>query len=323
MPDLLTITLNPALDVSSATDHVAPHLKLRMDPPVFEPGGGGINVARAAARLGSHPRAIAALGGMNGMHVGKLLEGTGVSLLPFEVEGETRQNLAVTDRATGDQYRLQMPGPVWTPGMEAGIGAMIDVEATAIGPGAVVVLSGSQPPGMRAGFAQDLAGRLGGRARLVIDTSGAALERLVRDPQPGAVPLVLRMDQEESEQLAGHALPDLAASLDVAQAMVRGGAARCVVVARGAEGSVLATRDLRLHARPPQVRVVSKIGAGDSFTAAFALTLAAALPGAEDWGAALVAGVAAAAAAVTTPGSELFRPDEMRALVPRCTLTAC
>lgn len=321
MHDILTVTLNPALDVSSATERVAPGLKLRMDPPVAEPGGGGINVARAAAKLGATPRAIAALGGMNGMHIAKLLDGTGVSLLPFAVAGETRQNLAVTDRSNGQQYRLQMPGPVWTPEMEDEIGAMIGAEAAAIGPGAVVVLSGSQPPGMRPGFAQALAGRLAGQARLVVDTSGAPLEMLVRSPKAGAEPLVLRMDQEESEGLAGHPLPDIAASLDMAQDLVKAGAAHCVVVARGAEGSVLATADLRLHVRPPEVQVVSKIGAGDSFTAAFALTLAGAPAGAEDWGAALLAGTAAAAAAVMTPGSELLRPEDMRAILPRCIRT--
>ena len=322
MHDILTVTLNPALDVSSATEKVAPGLKLRMDPPVAEPGGGGINVARAAAKLGATPRAIAALGGMNGMHISMLLEGTGVSLLPFKVTGETRQNLAVTDRSNGQQYRLQMPGPVWTPEMEAEICDMIVTEAATIGPGAVVVMSGSQPPGMRPGFAQVLAGRLTGRARLVIDTSGAPLELLVHAPKAGAEPLVLRMDQEESEDLAGHALPDVSASLDMAQALVQAGVARCVVVARGAEGSVLATANLRLHVRPPEVQVVSKIGAGDSFTAAFALTLADAPAGAEDWAAALLAGTAAAAAAVMTPGSELLRPEDMQAIVPRCISTS-
>jgi len=321
MIDLLTVTLNPALDLSSAADRVVPGPKLRLDPPRAEPGGGGINVARAAAKLGGHPRAIAALGGSAGAQIATLLQGSGVSLLPFEVPGETRQSLAVTDRRDGAQYRLQMPGPDWTPALEAAMAETIVAEAAAIGEGAVVVLSGSQPPGMADDFPQGLVRRLGRHARLIVDTSGPALDRLVRAPEPQGAPLVLRMDQQESEGLAGHPLADIAASLDFAQRLVAAGAAACVVVARGAEGSVLATREIRLHARPPQVPVVSKIGAGDSFTAAFALSLARAQDCGQDWGAALIAGTAAAAAAVMTPGTELCRAEDAAALAPRCTLT--
>ncbi|PTW96706.1 1-phosphofructokinase family hexose kinase [Pararhodobacter aggregans] len=323
MHDLLTVTLNPALDVSSAADRIEAGPKLRLDAPVTEPGGGGINVARAAAKLGGHPRAIAALGGVTGARFAALMAGTGVSLAEFPVPGETRQNLAVTDRATGGQFRLQMPGPDWTPALEATMEALIATEAAAIGPGAVIVLSGSQPPGMRAGFPQALARRLGPAGRLIVDTSGPALDALVSRPAPDAAPLVLRMDQAESEGIAGRPLPDIAASLDLAQALVARGAAACVVIARGAEGSVLATARQRLHARPPHVEVVSKIGAGDSFTAAFALSLAGKAPGAEDWAAALLAGTAAAAAAVMTPGSELCRASDAAEIAPRCTLAAC
>ena len=54
MTKILTVTLNPALDVSSAADRVTPGPKIRLDPPLAEPGGGGINVARAAAKLGDY-----------------------------------------------------------------------------------------------------------------------------------------------------------------------------------------------------------------------------------------------------------------------------
>ena len=125
------------------------------------------------------------------------------------------------------------------------------------------------------------------------------------------------MDRAESEGLAGQTLPDPAASLDFAQSLVRADVADCVILARGAEGSVLATRDLRLLCRPPVVAVVSAIGAGDSFTAGFALALARG----GDWAEALLRGTAAAAAAVMTPGSELCRADTAARIAPACMLT--
>jgi 6-phosphofructokinase 2 len=316
MTHLLTVTLNPALDVSGAVDHVLPGPKLRMGEPRYEPGGGGLNVARAAAKLGGEPRALAALGGMAGAQIAALLTGSGVSLRTVAVDGETRQSLAVNDRQTGEQFRFQMPGPAWTEAMEDAMLAVIVEEAALIGPGAVVVLSGSQPPGMRDSFPQALARQMGAGARLVIDTSGPALQRLVAAPASDAMPAVLRMDQAESEGLAGHPLPDVAASLDFAAALVVAGVAGCVIVARGAEGSVLAAADTRLHCQPPEVAVASKIGAGDSFTAGFGLSLARG----EDWATALRAGTAAAAAAVMTPGTELCRAEDAAALTPRCSL---
>ncbi|MCA2012955.1 hexose kinase [Cereibacter sphaeroides] len=318
MTKILTVTLNPALDVSSAADRVTPGPKIRLDPPVAEPGGGGINVARAAAKLGASPRAIAALGGATGQRIAGLMAGSGVRLIPFDLPGETRENLAVTDRETGEQYRLQRPGPDWTPALEQAITALIATEAAQIGPDAVVVLSGSQPPGISGSFPQALSRALDPKARLIIDTSGPALERLVNQPEPTAKPLVLRMDQSESEGLAGRPLTDIKASLDFAASLVARGVADCVVVARGASGSVLATDRLRLHARPPVVQVASKIGAGDSFTAAFALALAEG----EDWPSALMRGTAAAAAAVMTPGTELCRATDAAELLGRCTLAA-
>ncbi|WP_370240471.1 1-phosphofructokinase family hexose kinase [Pararhodobacter marinus] len=317
-PDLLTVTLNPALDVSSATERVTPGPKLRLDRPLSEPGGGGLNVARAAAKLGGRPCAIAALGGPTGARIAALMAESGVTLRAFDPGGETRTNLAVTETATGQQYRLQMPGPDWTAETGAAMIALIEAEAARIGDDAVIVLSGSQPPGLPDGFPQDLAARLGPRCRLIVDTSGPALQRLVAQPREGAAPHVLRMDQAESEGIAGGPLPDPAASLDVAAALVTRGVADCVVIARGAEGSVLATGDTRLHCQPPVVPVVSKIGAGDSFTAAFALALARN----AGWAEALIAGTAAAAAAVMTPGTELCRAGDASNITPRCRLNA-
>ena len=317
MTALLTVTLNPALDIGASVARMQAGPKLRLDDPVAEPGGGGINVARAAVKLGGRARAIAALGGAAGQRIADLLADSGVELVAVPVPGETRQNLAVLDRADGQQYRLQFPGPVWTEVLAASMLDRLVAEVRSLDPGAIVILSGSQPPGLSPAFPQDAARRLGPGARLVVDTSGPALARLIEAPQPGARPHVLRLDQAESESAAGHPLPGVRESLDFAQVLVARGVADCVVLARGAEGSVLATAIDRLHTAPPRVSVESRIGAGDSFTAGFSLTLAAG----GDWGAAMIAGTAAAAAAVMTPGTELCRGEDARALAARCTLS--
>ncbi len=314
-PDLdpiLTVTLNPALDLSARIDVLVAGPKLRLEAPVWEPGGGGVNVARAIRELGGSARAWVALAGASGAQHLALMEREGLAVHVFDAPGETRATWAITD-AQGQQFRLQLPGPDWS--AELGPAALADIVAQARG---LVVLSGSQPPGLSASFVQDLARTLGA-GRLVVDTSGAALRRLVEYPATDAQPFLLRLDQAESEGLAGQALSALGDSLAFALALVARGVAETVCLARGAEGSVLAGRDgTAWHCRPPEVRVASKVGAGDSFTGAFVLALARRAPLHE----ALQLGTAAAAAAVMTEGTALCRNSDVQRLVPQCVLHA-
>ena len=315
--DILTVTLNPALDIATAVDAVRAGPKLRCDAPEIDPGGGGVNVARVVRRLGTPVRALVAVAGPTGDRLVTLLRAEGVETLTLEAPGETRLGIAVTDRATGGQFRFAFPGPSWP---KRRTSTMPRTIAEAARPDGYVVLSGSQPPGFSADFPERIARALSKRrARLVIDTSGPALQRLAQTPPgPAARPYVLRMDSAEAEALAGRALPLRTDTADFAQHLARCGAAEIVVVARGADGSVLATETQRLHAAGAPVAVVSKVGAGDSFVGAFSRALArGATPGR-----ALQEGSAAASAAVTTPATDLCRPRDMRRLVRECTLTS-
>lgn len=311
---VLTITLNPALDVSADAPAVLAGPKLRLSEPVVEPGGGGINVARAIALLGGQAQALAALGGVTGARLETLMREQRLALLPFPVPGETRQSLSVTDRRDGQQFRFVLPGPHWTDKLVA---QFLEFVASAAAPDGWAVLSGSQPPGVASDFATQLAARLATiGARLMVDTSGAALAHLVAGGNTPA-PWCLRMDQTEAEEQAGRPLPNVADSLDFADDLVARGAAQVVVLARGGDGSVLVGGGLRLHCRPPEVPVKSKVGAGDSFTAAFVLTLAQG----GDLSEALQRATAAAAAAVMTDATELCRRADAERLVQGCVLT--
>jgi 6-phosphofructokinase 2 len=308
---VLTVTLNPALDLSARVSHMLAGPKLRMDGIVLEPGGGGVNVARAMHSLGGGVTAWLALGGANGTTLLDLLRAQGVVSHPFEIAGQTRQNWAVTD-ATGAQYRLQMAGPDWDEPTCAG--ALVDIVAQASG---LVVLSGSQPPGTHDTLPQDMA-RLLGPGRLVLDTSGAPLSRALHDPDPSAHFLMIRLDQAEAEAQSGQPLPNPQAALDYAHRLVAQNVAQTICIACGADGNVLANTDgAALHCRPPLVPVFSKVGAGDSFVAGF--TLAHARGAGPD--AALRLGTAAAAAAVMTDGTALCHPDDVARLQPECVLT--
>ncbi|WP_347139475.1 1-phosphofructokinase family hexose kinase [Paracoccus sp. SSK6] len=299
---ILTVTLNPALDLSTHADEVRPELKLRCDKPVADPGGGGINVSRAIQHMGGQSTAMVALGGATGTRIADMLKADGLSLVRLTAPGETRQSLAVTDRSTGGQYRFVMPGPEWHKAHVADMTQAIAENARA---GGWVVVSGSNPPGVPAGFEQMLTVRLkNSGAKLLVDTSGEALRVLAGSSTPVDV---LRMDSHEAEELAGRPLPKREDSAGFAAGLVKDGAARSVIVARGADGSVIAGPDGAWHAAAAKVKVVSAVGAGDSFVAGFVLAMARDWPVEE----ALALGAAAASAAVMTPATDLCRAEDV------------
>ncbi|UWQ07349.1 hexose kinase [Aliiroseovarius crassostreae] len=318
---ILTLTLNPSLDLSTEAEHIVAGDKIRCDTPRLDPGGGGINVARAIHILGGEATALVALAGHHGAQVAALLEQEKVPQIHFKLPGETRLSVAVGERnATtshqASQYRFVMPGPTWTPELSS---ACLDLITTRIKPGMLVVLSGSMPPGVPHGFIEQLAIRAvrqGGK--LTLDTSGAALNGAVRNRGRGAALSLLRLDQSESEALAGQPLPCPQDAAQFARMLIRQGGADQVVLGRGAEGSVLVTADQAWHGVGPDVPVRSKVGAGDSFLGAFTLALARGQTGPQ----ALCHGVAAASAAVMSEATALCRRPEVEAIVPQVSLSA-
>jgi 6-phosphofructokinase 2 len=307
---ILTLTLNPALDMATEVPEIIPGHKLRCTDPMLDPGGGGLNVSRAIRALGGDSLALVALGGLTGDRLAGLIRAGGVTFLSILGPGETRQSLTVTEATTGKQYRFMLPGPVWGEAERARVFTLLRATSR---PGGISVISGSQPPGVPADFPRDLALSMPG-SHVVLDTSGTALTEAVANPIPGLA--VLRMDGEEGEGLAGTSLHSREDTAAFAQSLVRRGVAEQVIIARGADGNVLADADARIFA--PKVKVKSTVGAGDSFVAAFVLAMSRGQTHAE----ALSLGSAAAAAAVMTDATQLCRPEDVMRLLPECAVIA-
>lgn len=309
---VLTLTLNPALDIATHVERVAAGPKLRCAAPQYDPGGGGLNVSRALRHLGGDSLALVGLGGATGTQLAALIRDEGVAFLSILAPGETRLSLTVTEEATGRQFRFLLPGPEWGAKEQARVLALLHRTAR---PGGIAVISGSQPPGVPADFPARLAGAMP-RCRVLLDTSGPALDAALREPVPGLE--VLRMDGGEARRASGLALARHEDAADFAQALARRGVAHRVLIARGAEGNILATATGRAMARTPEVPVLSRVGAGDSFVAGFVLAMARG----DGDGEALALGAAAAAAAVMTEATQLCRAEDVRRLLPQVTLHA-
>ncbi|MEM8801546.1 MAG: 1-phosphofructokinase family hexose kinase [Pseudomonadota bacterium] len=310
---ILTITLNPTVDFCTTSPEITAGPKLRCTEPQIDPGGGGINVARAVKLLGGQATALVAIGGATGAHLLQLLALEGVPTVAFQGPGETRQSMSVINQTSGEQFRFVMPGPAWE---EPDVPRALASVDQAAGEDTLVVLSGSQPPGVAKDFPSILSEHVAGRqARLIVDISGPALFHLAERQRDSLY--VLRMNGEEGEELAGRPLPTREDTAAFARDLVSRGVARIVIVARGADGSVMATEDGAWHGVSPPAPVISKVGAGDSFVGGFTYSLAQELPVEE----CLRWGVAAASAATMTEATRLCDPEVTKQQFEACVVS--
>ncbi len=296
-PRIVTLTLNPALDLATSAETVRPTHKIRTFGEHLDAGGGGVNVARVAHVLGGAVAAILLAGGATGQLVGEMLTEQGVAHRIVPTRGRTRISVTVIEQSSGLEYRFVPEGPEVT---EAEWRAALDrLEEV---PGDWLVASGSLPRGVPVSIYADVARSAARRGvRFVLDTSGPALSAAL-----GSGIALLKPSLGELEGLLGRRLSDPAAQDAEAAALVRSGAAGMVALTLGREGAVLATRDGVVRLKASATQVQSAVGAGDSFLAAMTLALARDAAPTE----ALAWGVAAGTAATGGIGTaRLVRAD--------------
>lgn len=294
---VVTLTVNPALDISMEIGQLAPSRKLRARITHRDPGGGGINVARAVHILGGRSLALWARGGCAGDEIGRWLDDEDVDHHSIQVEGESRECVIVTD-AAGDQYRFIPAGPeLRTDEVEA----LLSAPTSVLEDGAVLVLSGSLPPGAGGDFYARAIRQARDSVRVVLDASGTSLRQGVR-----AAPFLVKPNVRELGELVGTEISSDAEISQAASDLIDRHGVAAVVVSLGAGGSILVTESQRREIRSPTVPIVSRVGAGDSMVAGIALGLA------RGWsvGEAVRLGTACGAAAVMTPGTHLCRRDD-------------
>lgn len=306
MPDIVTLTINPAVDIFVNVEHVEPTTKLRCSSPKRDPGGGGINVARVAHRLGSDVAAIYPVGGAIGKLLQRLVEREGIDSIVTPSHVETRENFTAYETDSGNQFRFVLPGSAlhraeW----EACLERLVSLPSKPN----FVVASGSVPPGVPDDFFARVvkeAKRQG--AQTVVDTSGAPLAGVLDE----GVTLI-KPNLDELSELVGATLDSDYACVAACRKLIIGGRARAVALTLGDKGALLVTAERVWKAKPLDIEVVSAVGAGDSFLGGMVSALAAGLPIEE----AFRTGVAAGSAAVMNPGTELCSETDVKRLLPQ------
>ena len=108
---VVTLTVNPTIDVHCCVSQMRPDVKLRTSKPKLEPGGGGINVGRVLHRFGCEANSLWTCGGATGERLHELLDEDGVPHEPIAIAGNTRQSMNVLEESSNQQFRLIAPGP--------------------------------------------------------------------------------------------------------------------------------------------------------------------------------------------------------------------
>jgi len=296
---IVTLTMNPAIDVHTAVGQVLPNRKLRCSGSLREAGGGGVNVARVVRRLGDEATAIVPVGGISGRRLIELLASEGIETRTIPIAGETRETFTVSETGSGNQFRFVTEGPNL---QESEWQAALDAIRSLRPVPAMLVASGSLPRGAP----EDFYGRLSAIAsdigfRLIVDTSGVPLRHAVG---PGT--FLLKPNLAEFRDLTGgEAFSDLFLE-GAAMALVATGKTKAVVISMGAAGAIYASEGGVRRIAAPTVRVESRVGAGDSMVGGIVVGLSRGL----SFDDAVMFGVASGSAAVMTAGTQLCRRED-------------
>ncbi len=295
---IVTLTPNPGIDRTVTVPRLQYGVVNRATSTRIEPGGKGVNVSRALAANGSPTVAVLPVGGPEGALLTQLLGEAAVPHQAVGVLGGLRVNLAVVE-PDGTTTKVNEPGPDLR---REEVERLLSVTVNRARTGDWVVGCGSLPPSAPPDLYAQLVERARARgAQVAIDTSGPALVAALK-----AEPDLIKPNNEELSELVEAPLPTLRHVVEAAQQVVAQGIAT-VLVSLGADGAVLVTADLWVHAvaavRTPQ----SSVGAGDCLLAGYLDAVSSKREPVE----ALELGVAWGAAAVALPGSDVPGPSEV------------
>ncbi|KAE9653029.1 1-phosphofructokinase [Pseudomonas sp. PB105] len=251
MARILSLTLNPALDLTVRLARLEPGEVNRSDAMLTHAAGKGVNVAQVLADLGHQVTVGGFLGEGNPQAFEALIMRRGFADAFIRVPGETRSNIKIAEQ-DGRVTDINAPGP-WV--SEQAQQALLD-QLTQIAPGHdAVVVAGSLPRGVSPQWLQDLLVQLKKLGlKVALDTSGEALRAGLQ-----AGPWLVKPNTEE--------LADALANATDAVSQLHQQGVEHVVVSDGAAGVSWYSSGVTLHATPPKVTVASTVGAGDSLLA--------------------------------------------------------
>jgi 6-phosphofructokinase 2 len=299
---IFTLTLNPSLDRYLYVDEMKEDDTMRVKKVEDYAAGKGIDVSRVIKEIGGTSIAISPLGGENGEKISFLLDDELVLYAAIRVKKETRMNIIIQSKKS--QYRMSMPGPALSKREFVMILSMLDATLRT---GDTLVASGSLPLGFSPETYSkivDLAKKKG--ANIYVDTDGENLKAALQAHPTGIKPNI-----HEISRLIGKTVKSEEEIVEAAKSISKEYDVKDVLVTLGKDGAIALCEGKLYKLFPIDVKVVSAVGAGDSFLAGFVSKRDASLFEALKWAS------AAGNAAVMTPGTTLCLKKDVERLIKK------
>jgi len=260
---VVTITLNPALDLTGSLEKLTLGTVNLAQQGSLHAAGKGVNVAQVLSDLGAQVTVTGFLGGDNDGLFKQLFTDMGASDKFIRVAGVTRTNVKLVEK-NGDVSDINFPGITVT---EHAIAEFEQCLFKLAETHELFVLAGSLPQGISPELCASWIEKLQQQGKKVIfDSSRAALVAGLK-----AQPWLIKPNDEELSEFVGRDLNSPEECQQVAQGLADNGIEN-IVISLGAKGVMWLHQDapnesIWRYAQPPKMQVVSTVGAGDTLVA--------------------------------------------------------
>jgi len=255
--DVITVTLNPAIDETVTIPNFTAGQVNRVEHIRSNPGGKGVNVASTLADYGLAVAATGFLGRENPSSFETLFAEKHIADHFIRVAGHTRVGIKITDPTRQETTDINFPGLAPSPHDLDALHAELD--RLSEHSNSWFVLAGSVPPGVDPTIYRELTARLKAQGcKVALDTSGEPLRHAL-----DAAPHFIKPNVHELESLLGKPLSDIQTIIQAGKNLVARGI-ELVVISIGADGACFLTSEDVVIARSPQIEITSTVGAGDA-----------------------------------------------------------
>lgn len=265
MAKVITVTLNPCLDVTLNLMDFQLGKVNRAEKTFLDAGGKGINVSRALKNFGVENTALGIIGGEKGKTLKRRLDAEGVTGDFLEVSGETRTNYKIFSEATGETTDINEQGIVLH---EQDINAFLELYRGYLKGAEYAVLAGSIPPRVDGSIycrLTEMANAEG--VKVILDTSGEALKKGL-----GAKPYAIKPNIHEFEDLLGRQMKSTNDILSGIKEIESRGI-ELVTVSMGGDGAIFMQGDIAYKTGVLTSEIKSTVGCGDSVVAGIVYSL--------------------------------------------------
>lgn len=266
---LLTVTMNPSVDISYRLDQFILDDVNRTNDVSKTAGGKGLNVARVAKQTGLDVAATGIIGGYLGDYIKEQLDNVAIQQAFYEINQESRNCIAVIHE--GNQTEILESGPTISPKEEDAFLKHFELLVKS-GKYTLITMSGSLPTGMEPSVYKQMI-RFANEAGIpiILDASGANLLEVIEDDG-----LRLTAIKPNIDELSDIEEKDFEKDIDSIKAVLDSSRyANCewIVLSLGGAGSLVKHFDDYYRVSVPKIDVVSPVGSGDSTVAGLAYGL--------------------------------------------------